>query len=193
MAQTAIVGRDDPARQSVEAFIAGHYLRIYQAKALEFPDRLIVATGADGAILCAAGLRTEEDGFFSEVYLDVPVETLLSDLCRCSVARREIFEISTFASRAPSVVPAFVEDIICFGETNGFSWSFFTATSRLQRMAQRLGFSTLRLGDADRRRVAHPERWGDYYLTQPSVFAVTKPVGKAALGQPERICDAITL
>jgi len=151
MAQTVIVGRDEPARQGVEAFIAGLYLRAYQATGLEFPDRLIVATDRDGEILCAAGLRTAEDGFFSEVYLDVAVETMLSGLCQRSVARRDIFEISTFASRAPALVPAFVEEIICFGVANGFSWSFFTATSRLQRMAQRLGFAnaqTWRCGSA---------------------------------------------
>lgn len=193
MAQTAIVGRDDPARPSIEAFIAGLYLRAHQAKALEFPDRLIVATGADGGILCAAGLRTEEDGFFSEVYLNVPVEMMLSGLCGRRVARREIFEISTFASGAPTAISAFVGNIIRFGETNGLSWSFFTATSRLRRIVERLGLTPIRLGDADRRRIAHAERWGDYYLAQPGVFAVTKPVGDTTLGHTERPCRAIAV
>ena len=63
---------------------------------------------------------------------------------------------------------------MAFGEASGFSWSFFTLTSRLSRMIGRLGFEPICLADADPRHVPDRERWGDYYQTRPKVFAVAR-------------------
>jgi hypothetical protein len=126
-------------------------------------------------IVCAAGLRTERDGFFSEHYLDAPIDEILGTLSGGRVRRTEILEISTLASLAPTEIPRFISGLISFGKSRGFAWSFFTATSRLQQIVARLGLSPIYLAEADRTRVANFERWGDYYATKPRVLAVTGP------------------
>jgi len=48
---------------------------------------LIAFRGDDDELLCAAGLRTAQDGFFSESYLDAPIEQILGDLSKGTVDR----------------------------------------------------------------------------------------------------------
>jgi len=174
MRTTAIIAAEDAARPDVEDFIRGIYREHYGASVDNFPSQLISMSDGD-RIVCAAGLRTERDGFFSEHYLDAPIDTILSGYSDRSVKRAEILEISTLASRAPAEIPRFISSLIAFGKSNRFAWSFFTATARLQRIVVRLGLSPIYLAEADRTRIAGFERWGDYYATTPRVFAVTGP------------------
>ncbi len=194
MPKTAIVGLGDPARREIEDFISSIYELYYDAVIEDFPSRLLVSRNAEGNILCAAGLRTETDGFFSENYLDQPVDTILSALSKRPVGRHEILEVSTLASLAPKEVSRFIAQIIDFGEANAFAWSFFTATSRLRHIVERLGLSPIRIADADRNRIANFERWGTYYGTEPGVYAVASPRLAAHL-RPDRevACDAIAV
>ena len=129
----------------------------------------------DGSVLCAAGLRTERDPFFSEAYLDEPIERVLSGLSGGSVDRAQIFEVSTLASRAPKATTQFINSIVAYGQDQGFAWSFFTLTRRLRLIVERLGLDPTFLADADPRRVSDFGRWGDYYTHQPRVFAVRSP------------------
>jgi hypothetical protein len=194
MPKTAIVTRDDPSRPDIEAFIKKIYRLTYNASVDDFPARLIAFSGDNDELLCAAGLRTAEDGFFSEKYLDAPIEKILGDLSRQTVGRDEIVEVSTLVSLAPAEVSKFIADMISFGKANRFSWSFFTATARLRRVVEKLGLSPIYLGDADHRRIVNFERWGNYYAGEPRVYAITSPplaAGISAAHQTER--HAITV
>ena len=122
--------------------------------------------------VCAAGLRFLDDGFFSERYLDNPIEDVVSAISARTVNRSAIFEVTTLASRAPLATAEFIAEIGTFGEKAGFEWSFFTLTRRLHRMVSRLGIPVTFLGEADRGRIADSERWGTYYACQPKVYAV---------------------
>jgi hypothetical protein len=133
---------------------------------------LLARLDNDHCVACAAGLRTPQDGFFSESYLDAPVEEVLGEVRGGTVSRDEIFEVSTLASRAPHATTDFIDDIIRFGEASGFAWSFFTLTRRLWLMVNRLGLAPTYLADADHRRITGFERWGSYYEHQPKVYAV---------------------
>lgn len=189
MPKTAIVTRTDPGRFEIEAFIKKVYSLRYNASVDDFPARLIAFRGDDDELLCAAGLRTAEDGFFSEHYLDAPIEKILGDLSSQAVARDEIVEVSTLVSLAPNEVSQFIADMISFGKANGFSWSFFTATARLRRIVEKLGLCPIYLADADRERIVNFERWGNYYAEKPRVFAITSPPLAARLSAvhpPER-------
>jgi hypothetical protein len=134
---------------------------------------LIASSDERGDIVCAAGLRSARDGFFSESYLFAPVERVLSEAAAWRVERGDVLEVSTLASRAPRATVHFFGDIVDFGLENGFSWSFFTLTYRLRRMVDRLGLTPICLGDADRRRIANYARWGRYYEAEPKVYAVS--------------------
>src|ERR1700682_2439004 len=101
-----------------------------------FPSRIIAVLDDRDEILCAAGLRFLDDGFFSERYLDAPIEDVVSAMSASAVTRSAIFEVTTLASRAPLATAEFITEIGNFGEKAGFDWSFFTLTRRLHLMVR---------------------------------------------------------
>ena len=174
MPEAALVRLGDPGRPEIEAFIRRVYALRHNAQVDTFPSNLIAVRDVHGDVICAAGLRTAEDGFFSESYLDAPVERILSRLVDKDVDRNEILEISTLVSLAPAKLPRFLARLIAFGEEHRFSWSFFTATRRLRRVVEKVGLAPIYLADADRTRIENSERWGSYYALEPRVYAVTR-------------------
>jgi hypothetical protein len=172
MRAIALLTNDDDRRRSAEEFIRNTYAACYGARLETFPSRIIALLDHRDEILCAAGLRFLDDGFFSESYLDAPIEDVVSAILARPVNRNAIFEVTTLASRAPLATAEFISEIGAFGERAGFEWSFFTLTRRLHLMVRRLGIALTYLGEADRRRIADSERWGTYYACQPKVYAV---------------------
>jgi hypothetical protein len=172
MLKTALLTNDDPRRHSAEDFIKKIYAARYGARLETFPSRIIALLDNRDEILCAAGLRFFDDGFFSERYLDTPIENAVSAMSARPVNRNAIFEVTTLASRAPLATAEFIAEVGAFGESAGFEWSFFTLTRRLHLLVRRLGIALTYLGEADRRRIADSERWGTYYASQPKVYAV---------------------
>ncbi|MGD0640285.1 MAG: thermostable hemolysin [Roseiarcus sp.] len=172
--KTIMIGRTGPRREDAEGFIRNVYRARYNADVSVFPAHIIARVDRGDAIVCAAGLRTDRDGFFSERYLDAPVEAVLTAVCGGEVARERVFEVSNLASRAPRATAAFINEIAALGRRSGFQWSFFTLTRRLGVMVERLGVDLTYLADADRRRIADFERWGEYYAHQPRVYAAAK-------------------
>jgi hypothetical protein len=172
MLKTVLLTNDDPRRRSAEDFIKNIYAARYGARLETFPSRIIALLGDRDEILCAAGLRFFDDGFFSERYLDARIEDAVSAISASAVNRSAIFEVTTLASMAPLATAKFIAEIGAFGEKAGFEWSFFTLTRRLHLMVRRLGIAPTYLAEADRRRIADSERWGTYYACLPKVFAV---------------------
>jgi hypothetical protein len=158
-------------RSKTEQFIRDVYFEEYGATLGAFPLKLLAILDEQGNILCAAGLRTWKDDFFSECYLDEPIEAVLTQATGHTVRRESVFEISTFASRAPHLIVCFIGQIIEFGEAAGFDWAFFTLTRRLQLLLDRIGLELRPLGSADIARVSEPTRWGSYYERDPRVYA----------------------
>jgi hypothetical protein len=172
MRTTTLLTSDDARRRSAEEFIRNTYAARYGARVETFPSRMFAFFDHRDEVLCAAGLRFFDDGFFSESYLDTPIEDVVSAISARTVNRNAIFEVTTLASRAPRATAEFIAEIGTFGEKAGFEWSFFTLTRRLHLMIGRLGIASTFLGEADRRRIADVERWGTYYDCQPKVYAV---------------------
>ena len=184
MCETIVIREADPLRGVAETFIRNVYATEYGAQLQSFPSRIFALLNDYDEIACAAGVRFQDDGFFSERYLDSPIEQALGVASRRTIARVEIFEVTTFASRAPRATAGFIESIGRFGEANGFVWSFFTLTRRLHRLLERLGHPLTHLADADHRRIPDHERWGTYYASEPKVFAI--PSSRLALVPDER-------
>jgi Thermostable hemolysin len=172
MRKTVLLTNDDARRRSAELFIKETYAARYGARLETFPFRIVALLDSRDEPLCAAGLRFLDDGFFSERYLDAPIEEVVSKISTRAVNRSAIFEVTTLASRAPRATAEFIAQIGAFGEEAGLEWSFFTLTRRLHLMISRLGIAPTFLGEADRRRIADPERWGTYYACEPKVYAV---------------------
>ncbi|MGE0744526.1 MAG: thermostable hemolysin [Rhodospirillales bacterium] len=163
-----------PLRTKAEACIRAVYASAFDAYDVALAPLLVAYVGDGGQIHCAAGIRTAADGFFSENYLDAPIERILERSSWKSVDRRSIVEVSTLASTSARLSPPFVQQIARFGRAAGFEWSIFTATARLRRLLSGLGIPVVTLAVAERSRVAEPERWGDYYMHAPHVCAVAR-------------------
>lgn len=170
--RVVLVSPSHELRAEVERCIREIYARMFRATGLSFPSTLMAVLDGDGRPLCAAGLRTAAEGFFSEIYLDAPIERLLVAGSGRAVARHAIFEVTTLASRSVEASPGFLRQLALFGRCAGFSWSFFTATARLRRLLSRLGMPLVDLSPADPRRLPDAARWGSYYAHAPRVCAV---------------------
>ncbi len=168
---TLVISEHHRLRAKAERLIRDVYEEEYGAKLSAFPRNLFVAIDSQGDILSAAGFRTDDDGFFSERYLDEPVETALAQLYGLRVMRERVFEISTFASRSPNSIAPFVSDAINYADSIGFEWGFFTLTRRLRQLLDRLGLEVSFLAPADAARIEDAASWGGYYEKDPKVCA----------------------
>lgn len=158
-------------RAKAERLIGDVYEQEYGARLNGFPRLLLGAVDSKGEILCAAGFRCCVGGFFSERYLDAPIEVVLTQISAQPVARNRIFEITTLASRSPNAIPSFVGDAVCHADALGYEWGFFTLTGRLRRLLDRLGLNVSMVGSADAARIDDAHAWGSYYETDPRVYA----------------------
>jgi hypothetical protein len=163
---------NDARRRSAVEFIQNTYAARYDARLEVFSSRIITLLDDCEDILCAAVLRFLDDGLFSEHYLDVPIGGVFDAISARAVNRDAIFEIATFASRAPLATAEFIAEIGAFGEKAGLEWSFFMLTRRLYIVICRPGITPTFLDEADRLRIADAEPWGTYYACQPKAYAV---------------------
>jgi len=143
----------------------------YNADITNFPKAIIGLVDTRDKIHAAAGLRDASEPYFSEYYLDAPVEAVLGCVTRGRVDRRKIVEVSCLASRTPAISVRFMSELVLYGEELGFDWAFFTATSRLEKLLRRMRLPLISLGIASASRVPNPEMWGSYYETDPRVLA----------------------
>jgi len=179
--QILVVPREHELRAHIERFIADVYRAHYQASVTTFPADLIAMVGEDGECICASGLRYAHTGFFSECYLDAPVEQVLTQAAEETVPRERIFEVTGLTSRDPRAATRFLRHVVAYGERAGFDWSFFTATRRLRELLERIGLYPLPLAIADPSRVTNAEIWGSYYAATPLVCAVGRSAAAAFL------------
>jgi len=166
-----LIDRNHPARAEAEALIAGVYDHEYSAKITAFSDLLIALPGQDGVLCAAAGLRVGGN-FFSEVYLDRPIEQVLSDHWLPPATRSEIAEVTTLVATHPNASHALFSGIIGYLNALNVRFAFFTVTERLHHMLIRSGIPAEELAPAKVDRVNNAEEWGRYYATNPKVVAI---------------------
>ncbi|HEY9081201.1 thermostable hemolysin [Magnetovibrio sp.] len=166
-----LISPDHPDRAAVEALVRGVYDREYGAKIETFAELMIALPSENGGYLAAAGLRIGND-FFSEIYLDRPIEDLLSDYWRPPAARNEIAEVTTLAASHPHASLALMAGITGHLRNVNVRFAFFTVTERLHMMLKRVGVPAHELAPARIDKVKNPQDWGLYYATNPRVVAI---------------------
>ena len=166
----------DAGWQPAAAMIESHFRAGHGAEITLPALRLAVALSANGRILGAAGLRDAKRGFFSQIYLDQPVETLLSRQSGSPVGAEEIIEVASMACPYPAATLPLIEAITAEGRRMGKSWGLFTATGPLMRLLRRTGVPLLPLAPARPERLPDAGRWGRYYQTNPWVCALQEGV-----------------
>lgn len=172
MADFSVVTPSDYLRTRVEDEIRTTYWERFQARLARLPHTLVASISTSGIIECAAGVRFSEHDFFSECYLDLPVEIALQHRFGLPVQRRRIIEVCNLAGRKPGRSQSFIASFIEFAELDEFDWVIFTATKSLRALLERSGLRMTQLGRAERFRVANPSDWGSYYEHDPRVMAV---------------------
>jgi hypothetical protein len=184
---------DCEERQAAQDHIRWVYQSAYGAQVSEFAPLLVVATRADGEILCAAGIRTAQDGFFSEAYLPAGFSAALQQTVGLNVPAMQIMEVVSLASTTPFPVLPMLDRMIDWGRDNGMTCGVFTATRPLRRLLNRTGLSYVELASADIDRVANPQAWGSYYDTDPRVCAFSEVLSQPALLSPRARANSRTL
>ncbi len=165
------VGLGGDLRDKAARLISATYLLNYGAAIRSFPKTLIALADDRQRVHAAAGLRDFSEPYFSEYYLDAPIEAILSAISRKQIDRGKIVEVSSLASRTPAISVQFMKALISYGEALGYDWAFFTATGRLERLLRRMHLPLIDLGPANSRCVPSAELWGSYYETEPRVLA----------------------
>lgn len=188
--RVVVIGSSQTLRRQAEACIRDVYKRAFGAQNLILPSKLIALVAEPDRLLCAAGLRLADEGFFSEVYLDRPIEDILSAKSGAAIARDAIFEVTTLASRNAEAAPLFLRHLAALGKRAGFRWAFFTATARLRSLLRQLGIPIFEIAPADPSRLADADRWGSYYAHAPLVCAVedrsiAKAIARGRIGLPD--------
>jgi len=151
------------------------YRQAYGAILRHLPELMVADIDDSGTVLCAAGLRLAGDGFFSECYVDAPLEAVLSCLAGTPVGRERIIEVNNLASSGVRSSADLIDNIIAFARRIGTDWAVFTITPELKRLLCRMKLPIVVLGSAERSRVANAADWGRYYETRPLVAAMRDP------------------
>ncbi len=164
-------------RRPVEDAIRATYWKHFEARVAALPATLVASVSSTGVVESAAGFRFSDQGFFSECYLDVPVESALRQRTGRAVDRARIVEVCNLITKQATNLPAFVAGIIEFIELADSDWAVFTATRPLRTILERRGLHMTELVRADRSRVACPSEWGRYYEYDPRVMIVHRGAG----------------
>jgi hypothetical protein len=167
-----VVPRSDRMRSAVEDAIRTLYWKRYEAFLSSFAQTIVAELSPSGSVECAAGMRFGNEAFFSECYLDLPMERLLQDHLGRTVHRNKIVEVSHLAAPCSGRSLPFVRNLIELLRTRDAEWAIFTATKPLRSLLRRNRLAMIELGCADRSRVPHPECWGHYFKHDPRIMAV---------------------
>jgi hypothetical protein len=162
----------DPFRARVERLIRTVYWERFAARPAVLPRTLVAKLSVASTVECAAGIRYCHHDFFSEWYLNQPVEVAIRFQTGRTADRSRIIEVCNLVARRPVCSLPFIRNIIEFAEAADMDWAIFTATKPLRVLLERNGLKMVELAHAKRARVSNPEDWGSYYEQDPRVMAV---------------------
>ncbi len=170
------LSEDCPGRQEAQNHIKRVYKRVYDADVDVFAPLLVATKRLDGTIVCAAGIRTHSDQFFSDIYLEESFPTVLRDKLGMELQPSDIMEVVSLASLTPFPVLPMMDAMIRWGEENQKKCGVFTATSQLRRLLTRAGLPYVELAPALASKVKQVDIWGKYYAADPRVCAFSETV-----------------
>jgi hypothetical protein len=161
-----------PGRDDLEAFIAGCFLRNYNARVSHFCDMLVGSRDAYGTWTAALGYSLAASGpAFLEQYLDQPLEVAIGERLGRTVVRKEIVEVGNLAALQPGAARTLIVHMTKLLHDMGLRIVAFTATASLLNSFGRLQLQPQVLAPADPARLPGAGReWATYYDTQPQVM-----------------------
>jgi hypothetical protein len=182
----------DAGRAEAEAHIHDVYWRSYGANVSSFAPLLAVARDHRGQVLCAAGIRTAADGFFSDCYLNEGFSSALLEQTGLGIGAEQIMEVTSLASVSPFPVLPLLDRMIAWGRERDIICGVFTATLPLRRLLTRTGLGYTPLCAASADRVGDPASWGSYYDTDPWVCAFVETESRRASVTPATVAARLS-
>ena len=104
----SVIHNEHPLRSQTEAMIRDVYLREHGARIEKFPALLVVKSDTTG-VVCAASLRFSADGFFSECYLDSPIEQVIGGHVGQAPNPTALVEVGSLVASHPGDIRAFTQ------------------------------------------------------------------------------------
>jgi len=166
------IGHED--RHQVERFIHERFGIEYSADIRSFIPNLLRLTTNSDELIAAAGYRpAAEHKLFLEVYLDDPIEEVLSRKYGQIISRDSIVEVGNLADAYPGAGRAAITALTAYLSGMGYQWVVFTGVKKLRNGFRRLGIETEEIGVADITRLKSEDlkRWGRYYQSGPLVMS----------------------
>ena len=182
------------SRPQLEAYVAEHFQRVYDARVSEFLP-IMLSMRCQGHISAVVGLRPAGQGpLFLEQYLDQPIEAALTTLTGRPVARSEILEVGNLVATHRGACRLLFGLLAAIADQAGYRWGAFAATGRVARILAKLRVTVHPLANADAGRLeGDASRWGSYYNTDPKVLVVNIPEAVAALKESLFSCATMAL
>jgi hypothetical protein len=117
-----VVALGDQCRAQVERLIRTIFWERFTAQPGLLPQTLVADVCGAGTVECAAGIRYSNHGFFSEWYLNQPVEVALRFRTGQIADRTRVVEVCNLVARRPGSSLPFVRSIIEFAEAADVDW-----------------------------------------------------------------------
>lgn len=159
-------------RAEADGFVAAAFRRCHGATRVR-PYPAVATLRRDGGLVAAAGYRAAaSEPLFLEAYLDAPIEDVIAARTGQPVDRARIVEIGGLSAmgRRP-LIELFARLARAF-DAQGLDVAVVTATAKLRRGFDLIGFDATELAAADPARLPDgAEGWGRYYATRPVVLA----------------------
>lgn len=180
----------EPERERLEGFIAERYQASFGVRPPVFAPRLIGIVGPAERLIAACGVRAVTDGFFSEAYVDGPIEHAAAVALGRDLARRRLFEITTMAAASATGLRRAVLAAIDFGRRQRCRACLFTATADLRELLDRHGVVAHALVPALPARRDDAGAWGRYYEHDPWVCVADQPPWQQTAAARPRLREA---
>ncbi|HEX5337095.1 MAG TPA: thermostable hemolysin [Gallionella sp.] len=168
---------DASDRAELEQFIGNIFRQAYGAEIKRFMPYLMSLRDTDDRLIAACGLRNVAvERPFLEIYLDRPIEAVLSEHAGEQVARDDIVEVGNFSVAELGMARYLISAINDQLYATSKQWAVFTAVPVLRNAFIKLNMHLEILGDADKHRLPPDEQstWGTYYDHKPQVMAIRR-------------------
>jgi hypothetical protein len=135
------------------------------------PRRGAPAGAGAGNILACIGLtRPSAQPFFSELYLDDPIESIVERIEGTDCPRDDVAEFGSLASRSANAGFELVRHLPVVAWCQGSRYVLLTVTATVASYLERVGihFQPVVAADPARLGAGNAERWGTYYDNEPT-------------------------
>lgn len=125
-----VLNRYHPLRADVEHYIKNQYQIIFGATIKTFPS-ILIALVENHNIKAACGMRTNLDGYFSQIYCDVQLQKIILNQEQAKVDAK-IFEIVNLVTSSPIASIKLIKAINKFLHDRKVDYVVFAASQSLR-------------------------------------------------------------